>query len=176
MRPSRSTLILAAVIAVQLLPIWLLPYFPSQDGPVHMTIARVLRDYHHPEAQVLREYFELNSEAVPNWFVYFVLADVLRFVSVPAAEKILLTAYVILLPLSFRYALGGVAPGNAFLAVLALPFTFNFLFNMGFYNFSVSLIAFFSPWGGGCGGGTGSGRGRRWSSRVCRCGSTSATR
>lgn len=147
MRPARGTLILAAVIAAQLLPIWLLPYFPSQDGPVHMTIARVLRDYyqddHRPEAQVLRDYFELNGEAVPNRFIYFVLADVLRFVSVPAAEKILLTAYVILLPLSFRYALGGVASGNVFLAVLALPFTFNFLLNMGFYNFSVSLIAFF---------------------------------
>jgi hypothetical protein len=142
-RPARGTLILAAVIAVQLLPIWLLPFFPSQDGPVHMTIARVLRDYPRPEAQVLREYFELNDEAVPNRFIYFVLADVLRFVSVPVAEKILLSAYVILLPLAVRWAVAGVAPGNAFLAVLALPFTFNFLLNMGFYNFSVSLVAFF---------------------------------
>jgi hypothetical protein len=143
MRPPRGTLILAAVIVVQLLPIWLLPYFPSQDGPVHMTIARVLRDYHRPDGQVLRGYFELNDEAVPNRFIYFILADVLRFVSVPAAEKILLGAYVILLPLSMRYAIAGVAPANGFLAVLALPFTFNFLLNMGFYNFSVSLVAFF---------------------------------
>jgi hypothetical protein len=142
----RGTLILAAVIAVQLLPIWLLPYFPSQDGPVHMTIARVLRDYHRPEAGVLRETFELNGEAVPNRFIYFVLADVLRFVSVPVAEKILLSAYVIFLPLAVRWAIVGIAPlapENAFLAVLALPFTFNFLLNMGFYNFSLSLVAFF---------------------------------
>jgi hypothetical protein len=143
MKPDRGTLVLALVIVVQLLPIWLLPYFPSQDGPVHMTIARVLRDYPRPEAQVLREYYQLNGEAVPNRFIYFVLADVLRFVSVPAAEKILLSAYVILLPLAVRYAVAGVAAENAFLAVLALPFTFNFLLNMGFYNFSVSLVAFF---------------------------------
>ncbi|MES1241352.1 MAG: hypothetical protein ABUT39_07020 [Acidobacteriota bacterium] len=142
-RPDRGTLILAAVLAVQLLPIWLLPFFPSQDGPVHMTIARTLRDYGRPEAGVLRQYFELNGEAVPNRFIYFVLADVLRFASVPVAEKILLSAYVILLPLAVRWAVAGVAPANSFLAVLALPFTFNFLLNMGFYNFSLSLVAFF---------------------------------
>ena len=146
-RPARGTLILAAVVLVQLLPVWLLPFFPTQDGPVHTTIARVLRDYdeddHRPESHVLRDVFELNGEAVPNRFIYFLLADVLRFVSVPTAEKILLSAYVILLPLAVRWAVVGVAPGNASLAVLALPFTFNYLLNMGFYNFSVSLVAFF---------------------------------
>ncbi len=147
-KPSRGTLLLAAVIAVQLLPIWLLTRFPSQDGPVHLALVHVMREYANPDAQVLRDYFTLshftlNREAVPNWFVYWVLADVLRFVSVPVAEKILLSAYVILLPLSCRYALGGVAPENRFLAVLALPFTFNFLLGMGFYNFSLSLVAFF---------------------------------
>jgi hypothetical protein len=149
MRPTRGTLILAAVILVQLLPIWLLPFFPTQDGPTHMTIARVLRDYDRPDAQVLRSVFERNGEAVPNWFVYFVMADVLRFVSVPIAEKILLSAYVILLPLAVRYAVAGVARENAAsaapasLALLALPFTFNYLLTMGFYNFSLSLVAFF---------------------------------
>jgi hypothetical protein len=143
MKPARGTLILAAVIVVQLLPIWLLPYFPTQDGATHMTIARVLRDYDRPEYPALREVFERNHEAVPNLFVYIVLADVLRFVSVPVAEKILLSAYVILLPLAVRWAVTGVASENASLALLALPFTFNFLLNMGFYNFSVSLAAFF---------------------------------
>lgn len=142
-RPARGTLILAAVIVVQLLPIWLLPFFPTQDGPTHLTIARVLRDYDKPEYPALRTVFEKNGEAVPNRFIYFVLADVLRFVSVPVAEKILLSAYVILLPLAVRYAVAGVAPGNASLAVLALPFTFNFLLTMGFYNFSASLVGFF---------------------------------
>lgn len=143
MKPARGTLILAAVIVVQLLPIWLLPFFPTQDGPTHMTIARVLRDFDRPDAQVLRDVFERNGEAVPNWFIYFVLADVLRFLSVPIAEKVLLSAYVILLPLAVRYAVTGVAPANKSLALLALPFTFNFLLTMGFYNFSLSLVAFF---------------------------------
>lgn len=143
MRPARGTWILAAVLLVQLLPIWLLPFFPTQDGPAHMTIARVLRDYDRPEAGVLREVFERNGQAVSNRFIYFILADVLRFVSVPTAEKILLSAYVILLPLAVRYAVVGVAPENTSLALLALPFTFNYLLNMGFYNFSLSLVAFF---------------------------------
>lgn len=143
MKPSRGTWILAAVLVAQLLPIWLLPFFPTQDGPTHMTIARVLRDDGRPEYPVLREVFERNGEAVSNRFIYLILADVLRFVSVPAAEKILLSAYVILLPLAVRYAVVGIAPENASLALLALPFTFNYLLTMGFYNFSLSLVAFF---------------------------------
>lgn len=137
-----ETLLLAAMIGLHLVPIWTLPFFPTQDGPAHLAIANTLREYSGPDGEVLRQYFELNRSAAPNWFVYFILADLLRFVSVPTAEKVLLSAFVILLPLAMRYAVRAVEPGNAFLAVLALPFTFNFLLSMGFYNFCFSLVAF----------------------------------
>lgn len=139
---SGETLLLAAMIGIHLVPIWTLPFFPTQDGPAHLAIANTLREYSQPEGQVLREYFELNRSAAPNWFIYFVLADLLRPFPVPAAEKILLSAFVVLLPLSMRYAVRAVEPDNGFLAVLALPFTFNFLLSMGFYNFCFSLVAF----------------------------------
>lgn len=135
-------LLLAAMIGLHLVPIWTLPFFPTQDGPAHLAIANTLREYSGPGGEVLRHYFELNRAAVPNWFVYWILGDLLRFLSVPAAEKVLLSAFVILLPLSMRYAVRAVEPDNAFLAALSLPFTFNFLLSMGFYNFCFSLVAF----------------------------------
>lgn len=139
---SGETLLLAAMVGLHLLPIWTLPFFPTQDGPAHLAIANTLREYSQPGGQVLRDYFELNRSAAPNWFIYFVLADLLRPFPVPVAEKILLSAFVVLLPLSMRYAVRAVEPDNGFLAVLALPFTFNFLLSMGFYNFCFSLVAF----------------------------------
>jgi len=132
----------AALIVLHLLPIWLLPFAPTQDGPAHLSMAHALRQYGEPEGDYLREYFVRNEEAIPNWFVFFLLADVLRVLSLPVAEKVLLSAYVILLPLSARYALQAVRPRSGFLAFLSFPFVYNFLLNMGFYNFCFSLPAF----------------------------------
>src|SRR6185295_15449416 len=55
----------------------------------------------------------------------------------------LLTAYVLLLPLSVRYALKAIDRRAVFLSVLSFPFLYNFLFQMGFFNFCFSLAAFF---------------------------------
>ncbi|MEA2562560.1 MAG: hypothetical protein QOH06_4064 [Acidobacteriota bacterium] len=140
-RPDRrqEVWLFAALIVLHLLPIWLLPFAPTQDGPAHLSMAHALRQYGESDGLYLREYFVQNQEAIPNWFVFFLLSDVLRFLSLPVAEKVLLSAYVILLPLSARYAL---RPRARFLAFLSFPFIYNFLLNMGFYNFCFSLPAF----------------------------------
>jgi len=143
----RDLLLLAVVIAAQLLPLVLLPYVPTQDGPSHQALAYALRVYDRPEGAPLRQYLMRNSEALPNWFVFFLQAKVLAFVSVAAAEKILIAAYVVLLPLGLRYALRAVDREAGFLAALGLPFTYNFLFGMGFLNFCWSLAAFLWAFG-----------------------------
>ncbi|MFP5285118.1 MAG: hypothetical protein ACLGI9_05205, partial [Thermoanaerobaculia bacterium] len=135
----QETWLFAALIVFHLLPIWLLPVAPTQDGPAHLSMAHALRQYGTSEGLYLREFFVRNEEAIPNWFVFFLLGNVLRFLPLPMAEKVLLSAYVILLPLSARYAL---RPRARFLAFLSFPFTYNFLLNMGFYNFCFSLPAF----------------------------------
>jgi hypothetical protein len=141
-RRDREGWLFAALIVLHLLPIWLLPFAPTQDGPAHLSMAHALRQLGGSDGLYLREYFQPNREAIPNWFVFFLLGDVLRFVSVPVAEKLLLSAYVILLPLAARYALEAVRPRAGFLAFLVFPFTYNFLLNLGFYNFCFSLAAF----------------------------------
>jgi hypothetical protein len=140
---TRETWLFAALIVLHLLPIWMLPAAPTQDGPAHLAMAHALRQIDQPDGAYLREYLQHNQEAIPNWFIFFLLADVLRPFSLPVAEKILLSAYVILLPLAARYALRSVRPGAGFLAFLIFPFVYNYLLNMGFYNFCFSLAAFF---------------------------------
>ena len=142
-RPTPETLLFWALLALHLLPIWIFPFIPTQDGPGHQAVTFILRQYDHPAAGILRQYFLPNQEALPNWFIFFLMGQVLGFVSVPLAEKILLTAYVLLLPLAARHALRAIDPRAGFLAMLAFPFLYNFMFNMGFFNFCFSLAAFF---------------------------------
>ena len=141
-RPSGEAVLFWTLLALHLLLIWSFPFFPSQDGPAHQALSMVLREYGRPGAGLLREYFLINREALPNGFIFFLMSKVLAFVSVPVAEKLLITAYVLLLPLSARYAVRAIDPRSLFLSVLAFPFVYNFLFHMGFFNFCFSLPAF----------------------------------
>ncbi len=138
-----STLLLAALILLHLVPLWAVPFFPSQDGPTHLENAVILRDYDRPDRPILREFYTLNTHFDPNWLGHLALRGLLAFLPVLAAEKVLLSAYVLLLPLAVWYALEGVRTGAGFLAVLALPFVQNFPYHMGFHNFCFSLGVFF---------------------------------
>lgn len=141
-RPTGEAVLFWGLLALHLLLIWVFPFIPTQDGPGHQALAFLLRQYDHPDAGLLRQYYLPNREALPNWFVFFLMSRALGFVAVPMAEKLLLSAYVLLLPLAARYALRAIDRRAGFLAVLAFPFVFNFTFQMGFFNFCFSLAAF----------------------------------
>lgn len=141
-RPTPETLLFWALLVLHLLPIWIFSYTPTQDGPGHQAVTAILRQYALPGAGLLRQYYLPNREALPNWLIFFLMGRVLGFLTVPMAEKAVLTAYVLLLPLSARYALRAIDPRAGFLAVLVFPFVYNYLFNMGFFNFCWSLAAF----------------------------------
>jgi hypothetical protein len=142
-RPAAENLLFWGLLALYVLPLWAFPFFPSQDGPDHQAVSFILRQYGHPGAGVLGQYYRLNHEALPNWFFFFLESRALSFLAVPLAEKLLLTAYVVLFPVAVRYALRGIDRQASFLAVLAFPFVYNFMFHMGFFNFCFSLPVFF---------------------------------
>lgn len=88
----QETWLFAALIAVHLLPIWLLPMAPTQDGPAHLSMAHALRQYDAPEGSYLREYFVRNPDAVPtNWFVFAYLTDILTVAPHVEPRRTLLT-------------------------------------------------------------------------------------
>lgn len=142
-----ETLLFAALLVLHLVPVWTLRFFPTQDGPGHQAVANILREYDEPQGQVLREYYDVNETSLTNWFVFALLSHGLGFLPLPVAEKVLLSGYVLLLPLSVRYAVRAIRPDNGFLAVLAFPFTYNYLLQMGFFNFCWSLAALFLAFG-----------------------------
>jgi hypothetical protein len=129
--------VFAGLAAIHLVPIWLLAYVPTQDGPAHLENAvALLRRAHVP---VLAEYYELNLRLLPNWLGHGVLAALAVPFTPPLAEKILFSLYVVGLPLAFRYALPRRARERGFGAAI-FPFVYGLNFYMGFTGFCLGVM------------------------------------
>jgi hypothetical protein len=129
---------LAALIALHLVPIWAFAYFPSQDGPSHVDSANVIRECLAGRA-AFTEYFTMDHFVCPNMLGHVVLALLMGAFSPVVSEKLLLTGYTILFPVSVRYALAGIDRSAAGLSLLALPLAHSWLLYLGFYNFALGL-------------------------------------
>jgi hypothetical protein len=142
-RADWNAILFYGLIVLLLIPLWAFPYFPSQDGPAHGYVAVVAHDYDRPDRPRFREFFERNDRFVPNWIGPHLLAVLAGMFPVEIGEKILWSAYLILLPLSARYALGAIRPRAAALAISVIPFVPNIYYHFGFLDFCLSMPFFF---------------------------------
>ena len=138
-RLSPADRVLAAALALQLLPVLLLQRLVTVDGPAHLLGGSVLQRYGDAGADLVRRFYEVDLRPVPNLMTTFVLAGLLHVLGPDPAELVLVAAYVVLLVLGLRYALRGVDPQATWLAVAALPFVGSYLYYYGFYNFCLAL-------------------------------------
>lgn len=131
------------VVLLNLLPIFQGHFFPSLDGPAHLYNAGLIKELSlHPHG-FLESYYQFNTVPVPNWSGHFVLAFFRLFLPGFLAEKLLLILYLVGLPYSFRAFIRVINPASVSLSYLILPFTYSFLFILGFYNFCLGLICLF---------------------------------
>ena len=135
--------LLTALVVLHVAPLALFPYVPTRDGPTHLEAAQILLRYHEPSEAALRQWFHLALPLAPNWLGHALLAAASLAMPPLVAEKVLVAAFVVGLPLAARRALTAVRPDAGFLAVLTLPFIYTWLLHMGFYNFCLSLPVFF---------------------------------
>ncbi len=140
-RPLWPAWVYAALVALYLVPFWAVPgYLPSTDGPSHVYNAWLLGELAGPApARLLRAYYTINPQPVPNSLGHVALLALLRALPPAAAEKALLSAYVLLLAAALWYLAGAVDRERAWLALLGLPFAWNMLLGYGFYNFLFSV-------------------------------------
>jgi hypothetical protein len=142
-RPSTKHVLVIALLVVHLLPIWILKYFPTQDGPSHIYNAYVLKEYHKHENYKIRELFKLNLVIFPNWISHAFMA-LLMYVFPPiVSEKILVSLCIALLPLSLFYFLNAVDRGKLLFGLFGFIYAYNLLLHMGFYSFALSMPMFF---------------------------------
>jgi len=141
---SRTWLLLLFIflIAWQIVLVWIFPHFASQDGASHLYNAALIRGFRDPAWRRVPEFYRLNSRLVPNWFTYAVLAGLDRFFSPATAEKIIVSGYFVLFPLSFAYVVRTFTKEVWLFAIWGLVLANNLFIAMGFYNFCYSLVFF----------------------------------
>lgn len=138
----RERWLFAGMVLLLLVPIWSVDYLPTTDGPSHVYNAWVLRHLGSAEHPLLQEHYEVDPRPFPNWLSHAALALLMFPFDPRVAEKVLLSGYVVLFAGSARYLAGSVGAANRdnrWVAWLALPFVYNQLLQMGFYNFVFSL-------------------------------------
>lgn len=132
-----------ALALLYVLPFWTVRYLPTVDGPCHAYNAWILRQYGNVEEYPLfQQYYDINWRPYPNWVSHATMALLMFVVPPLAAEKLLVSGYVVLFLGGAWYLAGAVRPRERWLAFLAFPFTYHQLFQFGFYNFSISLALF----------------------------------
>lgn len=133
------------LLIIYILPVWLFKYTPTQDGPIHVHNAHVLKEYHNPENYMLREVYKLNPTLFPNWTSHALMAGLMFIFPPLICEKILFSLCIGLLPLSLFYFLNSVQKGRTLFCLVGFIFGYNYLLHMGFYNFALSIsLCFFA--------------------------------
>jgi hypothetical protein len=138
--PEAPAVLFQALLVLGILPLWLVAHVPSQDGGNHVeSVLGLLRLSGSP---LLQQYFVPNYGLQPNWLTQIALAGLVQVFSPRVGEKLILTGYLLLLPLAFRAALPDTVRGR-WAALAIFPFLHGYPFHMGFWNFSYSLVLFF---------------------------------
>jgi hypothetical protein len=138
---------LGVLVLLAMLPVWMVEYFPSQDGPTHLVIADVWSRYDEPNTDLSRAYFTRNAHVEPNFAVYPLLALFSQLTESGTAEKLLVSLFAILSAAAGFYAVASVNRQAWPLSVLFLPMIFGYYLHMGFYNFVLSWIGFLFVFG-----------------------------
>src|SRR6187549_2575351 len=128
---------------INLIPVLFYKFFPTLDGPAHLYNATIINQLLAGN-EYLEKFFRFNPEPVPNWTGHFLLSCFNLLLPAFIAEKLLLVLYLLGLPFSFRSLIKTIASGNVFISYYIFPFTYSFLFFLGFYNFCVGLVFLFS--------------------------------
>ncbi len=133
-------LLFLACVVLGVVPIWLVGHVPTQDGGNH--VESVLGLLRLPHSALLQRHDLPNYGLQPNWLTQIMLAALVQVVSPAVGEKLILSGYLVLLPVAFRAALPRTRRGD-WAALLIFPFLHSYTFHMGFWNFSYSVALFF---------------------------------
>ena len=118
--------------------IWILPYFPTQDGPSHMYNLVILNDLVHGGKDWVN-YYTINYRLIPNLGFHVIAFPLLQIWSPIVTEKVFITLYVILLGSGYLYFLHAFEKPKFPHAYFVLPVIFNFTLLMGNYSYTIAI-------------------------------------
>jgi hypothetical protein len=140
--PSRSNpLVYALLLVAHGVLVWLLPYFPSQDGPCHIYNLLILHDLIHGGRE-WGSYFVSSLHPVPNLGFDLVAYPLIHFFSPFVAERVFLSIYIMLLGLSVPILFKAFDRPIFPFAYFVFPVIFNYALLMGFYSYVITIPLF----------------------------------
>lgn len=146
--PSVERAGFALLLTALVTPVWSLSAFLTQDGPSHVYNAFLL---FHLNETPFRDHFTLGALLQPTWLSQLILGGLVHVFSPVTADKLVATACLLIVPLSFRYFLRQVEPSAPrSLSWASIPFAASHALYMGFWNFclgyGVSFLALAQFW------------------------------
>lgn len=137
----RDYLVYLLLLSAHILLIWLIPFFPTQDGPSHLYNLLVLQDLLNG-GKTWGNFFTHQVNAVPNLGFTIIGYPLLKIFTVLSVERIFLTIYVLLLGITVPALLKAFGKSPLPLGFLVFPAIFNFTLMMGFYSYNIAAALF----------------------------------
>ncbi len=132
------------LIFLSLAYVWWYPYFLTGDGPAHVYNSKILLDLlRGANVDFYKTYYDVNLQALPNWFSHVLLVVLQFFFSPFTADKLLISLYVIMFPVCFRWAILQASGGYNSALLLIFVFVFQWVLYYGFYNFCFGIVGAF---------------------------------
>lgn len=136
-------LVWIALTICALVPVWGQRMLPQLDTPNHLALVRGWHNFHDPSYHI-SDYYTLRVRPVPYFLFYLTIHLLLYVCNIEVANKIFLSAYLILFPLSIL-ALAKALKRSPWLALAAFPLAFNQNWIYGFSSYLMgATFMFFS--------------------------------
>lgn len=139
-KEERLFAVLFGIFAVlAMAPIWRARVLPLLDGPNHLSSAYIWHHYEDPAAR-LKDLYELTIKPVPYFAYYALVHLVASATGVEIANKIVLSAYVLAIPVA-GLAFAARTGRSPWLSLLTFPLAYSYSWAHGFQPFNVGLAA-----------------------------------
>src|SRR6266702_2190648 len=140
--PNRTnTLVYTSLLAAHVMLIWLLPYFPTQDGPCHIYNLVILHDLLHGGKE-WGNYFTYTLHPVPNLGFNLLAYPLINFLPPLVVERVFLSIYIVLMGSSVPLLLKTFGRPVFPFAYFVFPVIFNFCLLTGFYSYVIAVPLF----------------------------------
>jgi hypothetical protein len=131
------------LVLLHLLPVLVLPYFVTHDGPTHVYNANLIHQLLFDTDSTAALFFEFNPQVLPNWISHILLELFMYFVDGAVAERIVIAIYIVAFPLSFRFLVLAINPKAIAATYLIFPYVQAFSILTGLYSFCLGLCILF---------------------------------
>jgi hypothetical protein len=145
-QPERTVFVALwiALTVLALVPVWHQRMLPMLDTPDHLALARAWHNYHDGDWHIA-DYYTLRIRIVPYLFFYWTIHMLLHLFSIETANKIFLSVYLIVYPLSIL-RLARSLGRSRWLALGAFALAFNPCWIYGFSSYLLGTCFLYFGW------------------------------